>query len=239
MLNSVRSGSHKHYVKISKFMAVCLSDNAPLEKGEEISASRERLMLGCQALVVKMARQFARHTDELNDYIQQGNIGLCIAADKYDPKLGAFTTIAAYEINNQLQIFQRKMMYPFSLKSEAYQNRAKIYQLHNEGKSIPEIVKQTKLKKYLVEMTLNLRSVDYENLIAEYEDEGNSDHASYLLSDLKERLKADQTDTITKNVIYLTLSGYPIHYIAKTLNIPFSRIIEIRNRYSRQWRKCL
>lgn len=236
-MNSVQSRSVKYYVNISRFMSKCANDNPPLKKGEELTANRERLVLGCQALVVRMARQFARHDEELNDYIQQGNIGLCIAADKYDPNLGAFTTIAAYEINNQMQIFQRRMMYPFSLKAEAYQNRAQIFQLHNQGKTLSEIVKRTKLKKYLVEMTLNLEAIEYENFIGEYEEE-EIYQTSQKLDDLKNRLKSVQSDSIEKNVIYLTLSGYPIHYIAKTLNIPFSRIIEIRNQFPEELREC-
>jgi RNA polymerase primary sigma factor len=61
--------------------------------------ARQRLVRGCLAFVVAIARQQSRGTVRLDDLIQEGNLGLLRAAEKFDPYAGTrFSTYAAWWI---------------------------------------------------------------------------------------------------------------------------------------------
>lgn len=55
-------------------------------------------------MVVNIARQYLRPGVEMLDLIQEGNIGLIQAVDKFDPNMGnRLNTLAFYWINKQIQ----------------------------------------------------------------------------------------------------------------------------------------
>jgi RNA polymerase sigma factor (sigma-70 family) len=57
-------------------------------------------------MVVNIARQYLRPDVEMLDLIQEGNIGLITAVDKFDPNMGnRLNTLAFYWINKQIQRF--------------------------------------------------------------------------------------------------------------------------------------
>lgn len=61
--------------------------------------ARELLILSNLRLVVSLAAKFAGYGVEVDDLIQEGNVGLVLAADKFDPELGhRFSTYATYWI---------------------------------------------------------------------------------------------------------------------------------------------
>ena len=68
--------------------------------------AREQLIHAHLRMVVHIARQYQRPGMEMQDLIQEGNIGLITAVDKFDPTQGhRLTTLAFYWINKHIQRF--------------------------------------------------------------------------------------------------------------------------------------
>ena len=68
--------------------------------------AREQLIHAHLRMVVHIARQYQRPGVEMLDLIQEGNIGLITAVDKFDPTQGnRLTTLAFYWINKLIQRF--------------------------------------------------------------------------------------------------------------------------------------
>ena len=68
--------------------------------------AREQLIHAHLLLVVNIARQYLRPQVEFLDLIQEGNIGLIYAVDKFDPTRGTkFSTYAFFWINKHIQRF--------------------------------------------------------------------------------------------------------------------------------------
>jgi len=62
-----------------------------------------------QGLVVSIARRYCRNGQELLDFIQEGNIGLLKARDKYDPDRPAkFSTVAHHWITKYVRMAAMK-----------------------------------------------------------------------------------------------------------------------------------
>ena len=68
--------------------------------------AREQLIHAHLRMVVNIARQYLRPGVEMLDLIQEGNIGLMEAVDKFDPNMGnRLSTLAFYWINKHIQRF--------------------------------------------------------------------------------------------------------------------------------------
>ena len=68
--------------------------------------AREQLIHAHLRMVVNIARLYQRPGIEMLDLIQEGNIGLITAVDKFDPTQGnRLTTLAFYWINKHIQRF--------------------------------------------------------------------------------------------------------------------------------------
>ena len=66
--------------------------------------AREALVNANLRLAVMWARRFSKVTGlELEDLIQEGNIGLMIAAKRFDPKKGMFSTTATWWIRSKIR----------------------------------------------------------------------------------------------------------------------------------------
>lgn len=68
------------------------------------SEARNQLIHANLKMVVNIARHYLRPSVEMLDLIQEGNIGLIQAVDKFDPNMGnQLSTVAFYWINKQIQ----------------------------------------------------------------------------------------------------------------------------------------
>ena len=68
--------------------------------------ARNQLIHANLRMVVNIARQYLRPDVEMLDLIQEGNIGLITAVDKFDPNMGnRLTTLAFYWISKHIQRF--------------------------------------------------------------------------------------------------------------------------------------
>lgn len=215
------------YLTTPEFMKKATSA-PPLLKGEDKNAEKHRLILGCQRFVVKMAKKFAKNEDELPDYIQQGNIALCIAANKFKPEKGAFITIAAFEIRNQMQVYQRKYTFPFTQNLESYKNRSPAMALHEKGLSDDQICSTLNLTKSQIEMALYLNGccIDGQDIEKSY------DNKQPIFDEINRLNKHCEMDATRRNVLYLRLSGHNTGEITKILSISQARVFQIENEYT-------
>ncbi|RPI94666.1 MAG: RNA polymerase sigma factor RpoD/SigA [Spirochaetales bacterium] len=74
-----------------------------ISKGEGDELARERLVNANLRLVVKIAKNYTSMEPSLVDLVQEGNIGLMRAAEKFDYKMGCrFSTYASYWIKHYI-----------------------------------------------------------------------------------------------------------------------------------------
>lgn len=74
------------------------------KQGDE--QARQTLIESYLLLVTKIAQQYRRPSTELLDLIQEGNIGLIDAVDRFDPEMGVrFSTFATWRIRKAIQNF--------------------------------------------------------------------------------------------------------------------------------------
>ena len=74
-----------------------------LEQGDP--SARQRLIESHLRMVVPIARRYMRPGVELCDLIQEGNIGLIEAVDRYDPALGRFSCYARYWVKKMILLY--------------------------------------------------------------------------------------------------------------------------------------
>lgn len=87
-----------------------LGVDALLEVGHEIqhgqreaAAARDRLVEANQRLVISIARRYPQHSLDFLDLVQEGNLGLLRAADRFDPDRGfRFGTYAAWWVRQSI-----------------------------------------------------------------------------------------------------------------------------------------
>ena len=93
---------------ISRYQPITLEQEQILAQAasQGDAEARERLIHAHLPLVVRVAKLYMLPRDEIMDLIQEGNIGLITAVDKFDPTRGTkFSTYAFFWINKQIQRF--------------------------------------------------------------------------------------------------------------------------------------
>jgi RNA polymerase nonessential primary-like sigma factor len=93
---------------ISRFRTLSAEEEQELLKQVKLGdeQARKTLIESNLRLVTKIARQYRRPKIELLDLIQEGNIGLIEAVDKFDAEMGyRFSTYAVWSIRKAIQEF--------------------------------------------------------------------------------------------------------------------------------------
>lgn len=102
----------KNYLNdISKYQQLSLEEEVNLAKltRQGDTEARRQLIEANLLLVVNIARQYLHPTLEFLDLIQEGNIGLIYAVDKFAPNLGCrFSTFAVFWIKKYIFLFLDK-----------------------------------------------------------------------------------------------------------------------------------
>lgn len=89
--------------EVGGFKVLTAEQNAVLAK-RGTKQAREELVNANLRLVIMWARRFANVTGlELEDLIQEGNIGLMIAAKRFNPKKAQFSTLASWWIKAKIR----------------------------------------------------------------------------------------------------------------------------------------
>lgn len=74
------------------------------KNGDE--SARERLSVGNQRIIFSIAKQYAKTSNEIIDYVNEGTMGLLQAIDTYDSTRGfRFITYASYYIRRQMNLY--------------------------------------------------------------------------------------------------------------------------------------
>jgi RNA polymerase primary sigma factor len=128
----------------------------------ELRRSKERLIVGNLRLVVLFARKYLNRGVPLLDLVQEGNLGLMRAADKFDHRRGfRFSTYAAWWIKQALQrgLLDRALRLPVHVADDRRRIgkiRAAFVALHRREPSADEISKLSGLARERVFTILNL-----------------------------------------------------------------------------------
>ena len=110
-----------------------ISKYKPLDTSEEFrlwqlmrqgdSEARERLITSNLRYVVSVAKQFQGYDIPLEDLVGAGNVGIIIAADKFDATLGVrFISYADYYIKNEIRRMVSKTPSTLSLDAPLYED---------------------------------------------------------------------------------------------------------------------
>ena len=97
----IRNAMHREMLDAATEHALALA-----WRDQRDEAALHRLITAYSRLAISVATRFRRYGLPLDDLIQQGNLGLMRAAEKYDPDNGArFSTYAAWWIRASMQEF--------------------------------------------------------------------------------------------------------------------------------------
>lgn len=103
----------------------------PLTEQQERTAAREQLIKSNMRFVSQVAKKYTSSGVPLEDLTQSGMIGLCIAADKFDPRRGfKFITYAVWWIRREI------LMYISRASRCVYVSLSANSALNNGGKGI-------------------------------------------------------------------------------------------------------
>jgi RNA polymerase sigma-32 factor len=123
--------------------------------GRDARAARDALVKANLRLVVKFANEYARRNRHvhIDDLVQEGNIGLLLAVDKFDPERGIkFGTYAAFWIRARMLDIVISSRTVLKIGRTSRVQRRVIFHGHKcKGVTIPEISAELKLREHDVE----------------------------------------------------------------------------------------
>lgn len=125
-----------------------------LSDGEDVSASRERLITSCLRIVVQIAKNYSYDVEQFMDHIQDGNVGLIMAADRYDASKGPFIPYATLHIKNCIREAQMTSGSLVKTPRDSYRNYSKIRSMNELGITIDNIAKDLNISECAVESCL-------------------------------------------------------------------------------------
>ena len=127
----------------------------------ELQKAKDRLVVGNLRLVLLFARRFQNQGISFLDLVQEGNVGLMRAADKFDFRRGfRFNTYASFWIKQALQraLVQRTFRIPVHVASDRHRitrTRAKFVALNEREPTAAEIASMTSLSVERVQAILD------------------------------------------------------------------------------------
>ncbi len=158
-----------YYKELARFKLLTFEEEFQLGwqvKEKQDHAARNKLVEHNLRLVRWVARKYAWSELPFEDLIQEGNIGLMIAADKYDYRVGRFTTYAMWWVRQR--ITRAIMDYGSLIRVPVHlqENRLKVVKAAGEiafktGRqpTLAEVAEATKLPAKMVQAILTRTSI--------------------------------------------------------------------------------
>ena len=122
--------------------------------------AKDQVIHSCLPLVINIANKFRynnKHID-LEDMVQEGNIALIRAVEKWDISKGAITTVVTWYVRNSLINMitdaQYCIKFPYAMSRRAAEQLRKIKSLNSND--IDYLVKETGLSKKRIKQLLNV-----------------------------------------------------------------------------------
>lgn len=184
-----------------------------IAKGNE--AARKRMIESNLRLVVKIAKRYTNSGLDFSDVIEEGNLGLIKAVEKFDPNMGfRFSTYAIWWIRQTIERaimnHSRTIRLPIHIVRELNSYRRKSLELSNELEHAPTVTQIAKITKKSKDDVMRMMELDQSTLSIDtpifsgeegasigdnIEDEANIDPAKVLAD---QRISKLLDDLVTK-----------------------------------------
>ena len=189
----------------------------------ELERSKQRLVVANLRLVVLFARKFKHRGVALLDLVQEGNLGLMRAAEKFDHRRGfRFSTYAAWWIKQALQrsLLDRSMRLPVHVADDRRRIgrvRAVFMTQQEREPTSEELAKLTGLGQERVETILNL-PMQPSSLDQPMGDDGEASLGDFVAGDLP-----GPDDTVAQHAL-----GGQLTELISTLNPREQEVLRLR-----------
>ena len=188
--------------------------------------AREQLIKSNLRLVVWVAKKYLGKGLSLQDLIQEGNIGLTMAVDKYDYKKGyRFSTYAIYYIKKYILTALSKNYYPVNVTENI---REEIYKMNKIiSSSVKETGRVPSSKELAKELGVTLEHIDLLKIISEKAVSLQKYIGSEEETELQELIEDKTLKTVEDSVMELKMQE-DVNDILKILTDREREVIERR-----------
>lgn len=206
-----------------------------LTREQEKTCSKEQLINSNLRLVVKIAKEFQNSEMSLSDLINEGNIGLIKAVEKFDPKKGyRFSSYGSYWIKQGIRraINEKKgaIRMPNNRREELKKVDKKKYDILNlpDKEQVKKIAQETYFSEKKVEYLLFLLNQKVVTLENSEEEENGLYHTTKSNEETPERkcLESSLKEEINKISKILTKREWEIIQLRYGLNNKKSHTLE-------------
>ncbi|MFQ6041713.1 MAG: sigma-70 family RNA polymerase sigma factor [Candidatus Poribacteria bacterium] len=172
---------------------------------ERIEA-RDRIILSNQWLIISVAKRFRGRGLELGDLVQEGNLGLIVAIEKFDYTKGfKFSTYAIHWIRQAIRraLYQKTHVvkrpeYLYSQINNLLRTRDRIQKFTGQGPSISELAEATGMSIAKIEQLYLLTQIE----ISLNQEIGDSNDGSNTIGDLLPDDKIAPTAEIVSEKVF-------------------------------------